>query len=333
MNKFWFAQILSILAFSVFMISCSDEENDIAPPNNDLSDNTAFSLITNAYDSTDVENEGEFDLEEECFTFTFPITVLNPDNTTQVVNSEDELYGYIDEWLMANPDSEDYPTFQFPIDITLTDGTVKNINSDEELCDVLHECFGEEWDEDYDDEDYDDEDYDDEDYDDDYDDDELIEMLTACYEISFPISLIVDSTQITINSIEELIEVATQSDYHDVEVIYPIELTDLNTQESFIVNSDDELEDALYDCYDEEGDILGSCFDFVYPIDITIDDNSVVNIQNAEELYAAFDSNEDVEFVFPLTITLLSDSSTVSVNDEDELEDLLEEECGSDDID
>jgi hypothetical protein len=71
---------------------------------------------------------------------------------------------------------------------------------------------------------------------------------------------------------------------------------------------------------------------------MVLPDNSTITGNDWDELETAtdnyFDSNpnaeeEDITFIFPITVTMLADNSVVTVNDEDELE-LLFDKCYDD---
>lgn len=323
MHKYWFAQLFTILTLSGFIMSCSQGENDPIIPTTNVTENSSFSIIATRSDSTETD-EDESDLEDECYTFVYPITLINPNNSSQEVSGDQELYDYIDQWLIENPESEEFPTFQFPIDITLADGSVRSINSEEELCDILHECYG------------DDEDY--EDYEEEYEEEELEDIadyINDCFDISFPIELIIDSSNVTVNNIEELYNLG-ESEPNSAEIIYPIELTDIISGEVLVIENDEDLEEALISCYTDEEDVLGSCFDFVYPIEYITDDSVTTSINSLDELFMALEEleyDQEVELVFPIDITFLADGSTITTEDEDDLEDAVEEICGEFEMD
>ena len=91
-------------------------------------------------------------------------------------------------------------------------------------------------------------------------------------------------------------------------------------------DSFEDLDDECYDDFDYE-----SCFTVNFPIQVEMPDESIVSGNSEDELYdlieAWYDQNpdedDDPEIVFPISVTLASDGSTVQVNDEETLESLL----------
>lgn len=90
-------------------------------------------------DSEDSEDEDEF-LDDLCFEFNYPITVVLPDGSSQMVNDENELEDGIEDFYDANPDVETDPTLVYPVTVTLEDGTTQELNSDEDLFTLIDSC-------------------------------------------------------------------------------------------------------------------------------------------------------------------------------------------------
>ena len=63
--------------------------------------------------------EEDWEEEEECYAFVYPISFLMPDGSTIEISSEGDEAGWmsIREYYEANPSSEEEPSMQFPADI------------------------------------------------------------------------------------------------------------------------------------------------------------------------------------------------------------------------
>jgi hypothetical protein len=63
--------------------------------------------------------EEDWEEEEECYAFVYPISFLMPDGSTIEISSEGDEAGWmsIREYYEANPSSEEEPSMQFPVDI------------------------------------------------------------------------------------------------------------------------------------------------------------------------------------------------------------------------
>ena len=124
---------------------------------------------------------GEFEIQ-------YPIDIVFPDGTTTTVNSDDELYTLIEDWFENNePVSEiDLPTLVFPVSVTLEDGTVVTVNNEDELDELIETYF-------------------EDDYEDDYDDEGDFDDLAECFEIEFPVTVVLpDNSSNIVNSLEEV---------------------------------------------------------------------------------------------------------------------------------
>jgi len=88
------------------------------------------------------------------------------------------------------------------------------------------------------------------------------------------------------------------------------------------------------ECEDYDGDIddWNECFSFVYPLTVVLPDGTNVEVNSDEELITAVedwydanpDSDEDPTLVYPVNVLLEMDGSSLTVNNDDELEDLFE---------
>ena len=141
---------------------------------------------------------------------------------------------------------------------------------------------------------YDEDDDEDEDGDDDEDHDDCEFEIEDCFEPTFPLTLVLpDGAQTEVNDLDALEEAI--ENYYDQ-------------------NPDDENEPS-----------------FIYPIEATLDDGSMIMLNNDEELIALLETCEDedddddeheedcFDFVYPITINF-PDGSALSVNSYEELD-------------
>ncbi|MEM6803494.1 MAG: hypothetical protein AAF696_18955 [Bacteroidota bacterium] len=171
-----------------------------------------------------------------------------------------------------------------------------------------------------------------------------------CFIINYPVSVSYPDGTTSSYASEDALEAAIDSwldnnpNSNDwPELVFPISVT-LADGSIMSINNDEELCDLHFECYDEEYDIAGSliiwetygsfidsvgCFDLAYPIDVIFPDSSVQTVNSNQELAQLcedyWDNNPNASvgpsFVYPIQAT--TDSGTVSVNNDDELFDLL----------
>jgi hypothetical protein len=170
---------------------------------------------------------------------------------------------------------------------------------------------------------------------------------SSCISVALPVTVIVNGQEVVINSehdykLVERIFDESDTDVDELVIVFPITVI-LADHTEVIVNGPDELEVLIEGCVEGGDDIDIECIDFVYPLSISIYDaanqvSDVITINNDEELFHLFESldeNELVSFNYPITL-VLSDSTEVVVNNNDELEELLENvanACDEDDDD
>ena len=86
------------------------------------------------------------------------------------------------------------------------------------------------------------------------------------------------------------------------------------------------------DGYDGDEDDWNECFSFVYPFTLVLPDGTNTEVNSDEELITAIDnwydanpsSNDDPTLIYPVNVLLAVDGSSVTINNDDELEDLFE---------
>jgi len=159
---------------------------------------------------------------------------------------------------------------------------------------------------------------------------------SSCISIALPVTVIANGVEITVLTSDDykLIERVfdeSDTDEDELEIVFPVTVVMADFTEITAID-EEELEDLIEDCIEGGDDIDIECIDFAYPITISVYDSAnqvsnVITLNNDEELFKFFDSldeNELVSFDFPLTV-YLSDSTQVTIENNEELEDIIEE--------
>ncbi len=167
-----------------------------------------------------------------------------------------------------------------------------------------------------------------------------------CFDVQLPVTVIANGIEVVVNTEEDLdiiedIFDESSSDTDTLEIQFPITII-LEDYSTMVINSQEELNAAAIQCpgENEEDDDI-ECIDFQYPITAAIYDANnelidTVTVNNDEELYDLIDEIDEeliIAFNFPITV-ILSDGTTVVINDLDELEDVIEnaeDDCDEDD--
>ena len=261
----------------------------------------------------------DFDLAGSCFELVFPITVISGTGETEITDEE-----AFDEFLISlNPNDTVPFRFAFPFSVLLDDDDeIVVISSNEDLEEVLEDCDFREWD------------------DDDYLDDCFGFGLGGdCFEINFPLTLLINDQPVILDDEEDLLEVLgnlEQDGEVDIELEFPVSITLLSDDSVVTANSEEELEETIEDACDwdddddEDWDINEGygCFEINFPLNLTIN-GETVTINSEEDFATIFidldgDVGLDIELAYPVTVTVFADSSTVVINNEEEWEALCD---------
>ncbi|MFK8008187.1 MAG: hypothetical protein AB8H03_17655 [Saprospiraceae bacterium] len=122
----------------------SDDDPTLIYPVNVLLAIDGSSLIIN----NDDELENLFDacaeqIDNDCFTINFPISIQFPDGEIVAINSIAEGDDLVEAWEDANPNSTEDVEVIYPFDVTLENGTIVTINSEDEFDTLIdEECDG-----------------------------------------------------------------------------------------------------------------------------------------------------------------------------------------------
>ena len=188
-----------------------------------------------------------------------------------------------------------------------------------------------------------------------------------CFDIQFPISITMpDGSQISVGNEDELYEAVElyyeMSDEFDglpeinfpFNIIFYYEDENGNENEEVVgVGSYEELEMYFEMCDDgwdeddgwgDEGWFEIDCVDLVYPISIVNPEGDIISVESEDSLHEYIDQYYencnsdncgDFTLAYPLTVEYYSETNdqvqTLTINSEEELEELLDEYCYDDD--
>ena len=245
-----------------------------------------------------------------------------PDGSTITVENEND-WDALKDWYEANPESEEKPELQFPVNVEFDDETI-TVNSAEELRELTQECWRDQSEE------------------------------RECFELVFPVTFIMpDGSMITVET-DDNAGWQEVKDWYDANpdseerptLQFPVDIT-YETEDgdtTLTVNNDEEMEYVKRRCWEEWGDDGSEddeeCYEFVLPISFTMPDGTTITIENEEgwlslrEWYMNnSESEEEPLLQYPVNIVLFNDEgeeTTVTINNEEEMN-ALEEECWGND--
>lgn len=167
-----------------------------------------------------------------------------------------------------------------------------------------------------------------------------------CLSIALPVTVIVNSTEITINDddgyeeIEDIFDLF-DDDIDSITISYPVTVI-LSDYSTISVNSDEELQNLAKDCNGEnEDDDDIECLDFEYPFSASVfnENNDLIltiTVENDKDLHDLLEDLKNYDAVtinFPIKVKLQGDV-VITINNLDELKEAIEEaidDCDEDD--
>lgn len=278
----------------VYPIQLIDGNGDIKKVNNH---NQAERLIDECEE--DDEEEYEYlDLEEwlteidSCYSIDYPLSLLLDDGNTIDVNSNEELV------MVDNAVEIIFPIY-------LNDGEEsKKINNENQLEAQLKNCEDEEEEE---------EEF--EDF------SELLDKLLECYEITFPVSVMMEDS-----SIVDAIDLAQLEGLADggmaISFVYEFTITGVNGA-SHVINNGNQLLGLLNQCKsnDSDGELLADvlkCYQIEFPIKIKTDSGETKMIDDMDSLQILLDSGEGFDIKFPINL-IDSDGNILKISNRNKL--------------
>ena len=157
----------------------------------------------------------------------------------------------------------------------------------------------------------------------------------SCASLVLPVTVLVNGQEVTVTTEEDLKYVERILDefenYDDeVNIIFPVTIV-LADHSLVNVQNEDELESIMDQCAEGGVDDDIECIDFNYPLTLAIYNTNnqvsdVITIDSDTELYEFIDALEEgelISFEFPVVMQL-SDGTEITVYNNDELEDAIE---------
>ena len=244
-----------------------------------------------------------------CFSLQFPLDLEDIDGNQITANSREEFNSLVSEMELF---------FVFPFTLEDESGNEVSVTGVDFLFETLLACNEVEQDSVW--------------------DWELGFEYIGCYMVNFPISIVIaDGSTVEVNTHEELCDLLLSGEVSGYG--YPMTLTS-ESGEEVIVNSDEELQIALEECFFGGGGgnpdpnvsddlftlLLGeaTCYNIQFPLEIGLFDsnNSSVSVNSLEELFLIENPNGSV--VYPVSVTFIEDGTEATVNNTEELFVLLE---------
>ncbi|MEL6658626.1 MAG: hypothetical protein AAFY48_07325 [Bacteroidota bacterium] len=318
-QKNWFLALLMILPVMLIFFSCEKEATTTVEEEMTTEEFTVQALVM-------MEESGEMGCGG-CFTLVYPVTIILPDESEEMVFSREEIGDAIRAYLEANPPQNDRPfrplrgfrpEIAMPYDVQLEDGAILTIESREDLGIVLEDCGFEPnrpW------------------RPGDWGNHGQHGGLNRCFNIVFPITLAFpDGTEVTVENRAELrLAIRTwRAENPGVEgrptLAYPYDV-ELQDGTVLTIASDEDRADLREVCEGTVGDGHGRrCFRISYPIDINFPDGTSVSVDNREEALTAImewveanpDATERPQIDFPIEVTLRN-GETVTVETREQL--------------
>ena len=244
----------------------------------------------------------------KCFDLVLPVTYVMPDGSTITVSSDDEDdWVQLKAWYDANPNSEEKPTLQYPVDILFEtrDGSITvTVTNDEEMRNAYLRCGGR-------------------------DDDNR-----ECFELVLPVSFVMpDGSTITVENDSGWVDLRSWYETNPdtegrPELQYPVDI--LFDDETVTINNAEEMNMVKRECweYEDEG---RECFGLVYPVTFIMPDGSSIVVATDDEngwqeVKNWYDANPESEerptLQYPVDIIYrtIDGNSTVTINNEEEME-------------
>ena len=254
----------------------------------------------------------------KCFDLVLPVTYVMPDGSTITVSSDDEDdWVQLKAWYDANPNSEEKPALQYPVDISFEtrDGSITvTVTNDEEMRNAYLRCGGR-------------------------DDDDR-----ECFELILPVSFVMpDGSTIAVENDSGWVDLRSWYEENPdaegrPELQYPVDI--LFDDETVTINNPEEMNIVKRECweYEDEG---RECFGLVYPVTFIMPDGLSIVVatddengwQEVKDWYDANPESEDrptLQYPVDIIYRTIDGDSTVTINNEEEME-AAKDECREND--
>ena len=296
------AKLLSLLfVLSLMIISCSKDpvitevpiEGEVEPTEE---------IDQNALFTRSVSSENGLDLD--CFTILYPFDVIDSNDDTHTIASDEDFNSYFDE------ESETFIVdFVYPLTIEDEDENSSTIESGEELGEAFANCLPNGWEDNafpaY-----------------------LISDENSCLSLVYPVTVSdLEGENTTFDDEASFIAALAEEPLF---FVFPITLVNLDG-ETIVANDVDELLTALFDCngldvdttiWNDEGgfDFIG-CYEISFPFSVELLDGTIVEVNDHAEYCDLLLEGNIQGYSFPMT--LLDGEEEIVVNSQEELAELI----------
>lgn len=128
---------LFLLVFSFLFYSC---EKDTITSSENLVDENEELLAFHGFSGPHGPEGPRHRFLNRCFDLVYPITLEYPDGTTAEAESVEALRDILMDWRQNNPDATEGPNLVFPVDVSLRNDTVVTIDGPEGLRTLAARC-------------------------------------------------------------------------------------------------------------------------------------------------------------------------------------------------
>lgn len=248
----------------------------------------------NNFDEEDKDGQ-----KDNCFEINYPLTLVYNDKSTLVVNSLQEYKAALEDKQKGKP------SFTFPIEITFDEHKIYEVKSQDELDKLYKDCKGSWYEEEKDKE----------------DDSKYVDLtggFSYCFQISYPINLVLwDETVKTLVNAEEATTWVNSKEFDKYNFQFPIEII-LKDEKIRTINTKEEWNKLRSSCKEDKGEdiydwheadkfslLFSDCFEVNYPISLFYDDKMLF-LNNQEEIieHMRTTGRQYFKFHFPIHLTI-----------------------------
>jgi len=270
-----------------------------------------IALIIGCKDVFDDKDHNE--LKDNCFEINYPVTVVFEDKSTLVINDLEEHKAAVED------QGKGKSIFVFPIEVIFKEDKRLEVKSQDDL-DKLYKDCKEKW------------------YEEDKEEDDKLFDFTGgysdCFQINYPVSLIIwDGTVTTLSDAEEARNWVNSPEFDKHTFQFPIEIifkNDYDDEKVVTINSEGEWIRIRNSCNEDDKDwehpdwdegkhfaaLFFDCFEVSYPIRLYIGDGNSQVVNNQEEVIELMRATGRAYFkvAFPIRITFDGDEKEIVTN-------------------
>jgi len=160
-----------------------------------------------------------------------------------------------------------------------------------------------------------------------------------CFQFDYPILLEYnDNSQVTVQDYEQLLQLLLDEtvSLHIVGIGFPFDIINYSTNTQATISSGTDFDNLVTNCgYDiidvnDIVDLTDNCFTVNYPISVLVNGSleTFTSQQNAQNYFVNFTGTiQSIDFVYPFSVQLISNNSTVTINNDYEVIYLVNTTC------